>query len=291
MLVYNKLLPLKNNLSSIILIFILSGASCKKHIDTGKATPHITNPTSYILKRMIMSGPQTNGESFLFIYNKDNLVSEIQRYQWGTSSINGGPTQTWYDTSYSTFEYQRGLCTKWSVDKPGRGYFVLKYNDKNLPVSRTSYYSDNRFYAHNSYTYDGAGNLIERKDSTDKTNFLFVFSYNNSNNLISATDYILWPNPQQKMKYEWLSFDNKVNFIKAVNGLPPSFVWENNYSSYSSSSPNNYLSVNFYSPVNVDQPFGQPYFYSASYEYNDEGLPVKMFSGSWITTFEYEKFR
>ena len=276
---------------SFFLIFTLIGASCNKHIDTGRATPYITNPTSYILKRQIFSGPTTNGKSFLFIYNQDNLVSEIREYQWFSVSTNGAPPQIWHDTASSKFEYENGLCTKWSVDKPGRGYFVYKYNDKNLPVSRTVYYNNNTFQAYGSYVYDVEGNLIEKRDSTFQTNYRYVLSYNNSNNLVSATDYMLQSIPQQKMKYEWLTFDNKVNFIKAVNGLPPSFVWDNNYLSYSSSSPNNYLSHNFYDPVNIDQPFGQPRFYSVSYDYNEEGLPVKMISGPWIITFEYERFR
>jgi hypothetical protein len=82
-----------------------------------------------------------------------------------------------------------------------------------------------------------------------------------------------------------------VNFIKAVNGLPLTFVWDNNYHSYSSSSPNNFLVENYYTPVNMDQPFGSPNLINYSYEYNAEGLPTKMRYGSWLVTFEYEKYR
>src|ERR1700761_491210 len=68
-------------------------------------TPYITNPTSYVLKKQTWTGSTTNGQSFLYIYNTDHLVSKIERYEWGTYSQNGGPQQTWYDTSHNTFEY------------------------------------------------------------------------------------------------------------------------------------------------------------------------------------------
>ncbi|MHA4847402.1 hypothetical protein ACX0G7_24775 [Flavitalea antarctica] len=133
--------------------------------------------------------------------------------------------------------------------------------------------------------------MIEKTDSSNKVDFRYVFAYNGSNNLTSITGNILWSNPKQKMKYEWLSFDNSINFIKAVNGLPPSFFWDNNYHSYSSSSPNNFIAVNYYAPVNQDQSFGTPSFSNYSYESNDEGLPTKMMYGPWLVTFEYEKYK
>lgn len=275
----------------ILLISLLS-FSCRKERDCEKNESYITNPTSYLLKRQIWTGPTTNGGSFLYVYNSDHVVSRIERYQWGTYSSNGGPLQTWYDTAYYTFEYTNGLCTKWSVDEGGaKGYFVYEYNEKKLPVKRTLYYNNHTIQSYSFYKYDNADNLIEKTDSSDKVNFRYVFTYNSSNNLTSVTDNILWSNPQQKMKYEWLAFDNKVNFIKAVNGLPSTFVWDNNYHSYSSSSPNNFIAENYYSPVNMDQPFGSPIYFNYSYEYNNEGLPTKMKYGPWLVTFEYEKYK
>jgi hypothetical protein len=122
-------------------------------------------------------------------------------------------------------------------------------------------------------------------------NFRYVFTYNSNNNLTSVTNFILWSNPQQKVKYEWLSYDNKVNFIKAVNGLPITFVWDNNYGAYSSSSPNNYIDQNYYVPVDNSQSFGSPHYINNSFQYNDQGLPLKQFSGPWTVTFEYEKYK
>ncbi len=253
-------------------------SSCKKENDFVKNNPFLTNPTSYILKRQIWTGPTANGSSFLYSYDTNHLISKIERYQWGTYSVNGGALRTWYDTAYYAFEHTNGLCTKWTIDEGGaKGYFLYEYNHYQLPAKRTIYYSNNTIQSYSFYKYNNSNNLIEKTDSSDKVNFKYEFIYNSSNNLISVTDNILWTTPQRKMKYEWPAFDDKVNFIKAVNGLPSTFVWDNNYHSYSSSSPNNFLSVNYYIPVNMDQPF--------------EGLPTKKFYGPWIVGFEYEKYK
>ena len=281
---------MNNQVFLFISLIILLNFSCTK--DNGNNNTYATNPTSYILKRQTWTGPTTNGESFLYIYNSDNLISRIERYQWGTSSINGGPLQTWYDTAHYTFEYTSGLCTKWTINEGGaNGYFVYEYNRRNLPVKGTLYYSDQTIQSYDFYKYDDRDNLIEVIDSTDKVNFQYLFAYDQKNNLTSSTNNILWPAPQQKAKYEWGSFDDKVNFIKAVNGLPSTFVWNNNYHSFSSSSPNNVVAENYYPPVTTDQPFGSPNLTNYTYEYNEEGLPIKMLYGPWIVIFEYQKYR
>ncbi len=249
-------------------------------------------PGSYLLKRQIWTAPTANGGSFLYIYNSDHLVSRIERYQWGTYSVNGGQLQTFYDTSYYALEYAGNLCTKLTISDGGAdGYIAYEYNDQNLPIKSTIYYSDNTVQSYSFYKYDGLNNLIEKIDSTDKVNFRYVFSYNESNNLTSVVNYILWPNPQRKVKYEWVAFDTKVNFIKAVNGLPITFRWNNNYHSYSSSSPNNILTEKYYVPVNIDEPFDSPNFTNYSYSYNEAGLPTTMSYGAWTVIFEYEKCR
>jgi hypothetical protein len=43
-----------------------------------------------------------------------------------------------------------------------------------------------------------------------------------------------------------------------------------------------------YSRTKADQPFAEAFPYSRSYEYNNEGLPVKIIDGPWIITLEYK---
>lgn len=244
------------------------------------------NPTSYILRKQTWSGVSSNGESFAYFYNSDHLVSRIDRYQWSNGTA---------DTTYSTFEYENGLCRKWTLyDGYARafayGYFIYEYNNSDLPVKRT-YYSDNAVDFYTFYKYDNANNLIEKFDSSQSIDFRSVYSYNSDNNLVKATEYILWSSPQQKSQIEWSDFDQKVNFIKSVNGLPITAAYDNNYRSYSSSSPNNYHVESSYDQVNIDQPFGQPFSDYSQYEYNDENLPTKMVYGPWTVSFEYEKYK
>lgn len=263
------------------------GLSCKKQSILGHPNSFITNPTSYILKHQTWTGPTSNGESFSYFYNSENLISRIERYQWG----GGGTSQMWYDTSYYQFEYNNGLCTKWTINDGFQGYFIYKYNDQKLPLSRTIYYSDSTIQGHTFYKYDNSGNLIEKIDSSNKVNFRNFYTYDSGNNLTSATENILWSSPQQKLKTEYVTFDTKVNYIKAVNGLPMTTDFDNNFHSYSTTSPNNFASSKYYTQVNINDPFGSPQIVTLTYEYNDEGLPTKMQSGPWTVIYEYAKYK
>lgn len=285
--------------SFLFITLILSiFSSCKRDIVESADTPMTqsndnTNPTSYVLKRQTWTGTGSNGQSFLYEYNSDHLVSKIERYQWGTYREDGGSEQRWETKDYYTFEYTNGLCNKWRIQETGIDYyFIYEYNNKNLPVKRTAYSTyGNTPQGYSFYKYDNLNNLVEKVDSSDKLDFRFVFTYNSTSNLTSVIKYILWSTPQKKEKYEWLSFDNKVNFIRAVNGLPITFIWDNNYNAYSSSSPNNFIARNHYAPVDISQPFGHPDYFDNSFDYNEQGLPLKLEYGTGTVTFEYEKYK
>jgi len=276
---------MRNQTNCITILFVaalITAYSCTKEPDGSPAK--IQNPTSYILKRQTWSGVPSNGLSVAYFYNSDHLISRIEKYVWGIGFA---------DTSYSTFEYENGRCRKRTeYDGYARaypyGYFIYEYNKDDLPVKRT-YHSDSAVEFYTFYKYDNANNLIEKFDSSHSVDFRHVFSYNGDNNLVKVIDYILWSSPQQKSQREWSSFDNKVNFIKAVNGLPSPD--DNNVGEFSSSSPNNYVIEAAYDQIDIDQPFGQPRFYNYTYEYNEEGLPVKITEIPWIVTFEYEKYK
>ena len=276
---------LNNPIAVLFVTALIAACSCTKRPNDEKKL-EIQNPTSYLLRKIIWSGPTSNGESLAFFYNSDHLVSKIERYEWS-----GGPSQITYDTSYYSFEYTNGLCTKWKVSEGFEGYFIFEYNTRNLPVKRTCYYADNSFSHATFYKYDNDDNLIEKTDSAVTIDFRSVYAYDSNNDLVSSIEYILWSSPQQKVKYEWSNFDQKVNFIKAVNGLPVTAAYDNNVGSYSSSSPNNAQTENYFSRVDINQSFGSPNSSSFSYEYNEQGLPVKMKTGPWIVTFEYEKYK
>lgn len=114
--------------------------------------------------------------------------------------------------------------------------------------------------------------------------FRHVYEYNN-NNLATLTTYTLWSTPQRKSKEEFSNYDGKINFIRAVNGLPVS----HDMHSYSSFSRNNHGFIKHYWDVDMNKDYLAPTDMAYSYEYNEAGLPTKMYYGGWTVTYEYEK--
>ncbi len=276
--------------------------SCRHQItapDTKTAVP-------YLLVSETWSGVTTNGETLTFSYNSDNLLSSITDATWGTVSYNGGPTQIQYDTGVSYYEYTNGLATKTWEKYSGPDYYTgYQYNAQGQLIKSINYSDEiigdsgtpsptiiknvpQRFWSY-SYDADDRLNHILDYNPDGSYNFEYIFSYNDTNNLTSCICYSYYEtqNRIQETKYEWTAFDNHVNFIKALNGCPPSFIFDG--LAYSSSSPNNVISENYYPPTDIDQPLGPPIQTTYSYEYNDAGLHVKIFYDSWVVTLEYQK--
>ena len=254
-------------------------------MDTANNKPVITNPTSYVLISDTWAGPITNGTSYLFSYNSDHLISTIEWIQWSNGSTLNG------DTVYYHYQYANGLCDKVIMNHNGEtAYSTYEYNNKGLAI-KVVLYNGNLNQRTDLYTYDSANNLIKITDSTQQLNYVYEFSYDGNGSLTSMnTIQSQWQS--QISRYEWNNFDDKVNYIKAVNGLPPSSVSLSDDYMYSSlNSPHNYTSENYYAFVNVGQPFGNPYSFSKSYQYNDEGLPTTLQSGPWTVTLVYEKYK
>ena len=274
--------------SSILFAILLVLVSCKK-----EASPPLqpsNNPTSYLLKKMTFDHTSaTNGESFYFSYNSNNLVIEVKRVEWGGGMINGTPQ--WYFTTTYSFAYNGTLPMLCTIKENGdiRTYLEYFYQADRI-YKRICKYPDGSIQYYTFYSYDGSGRVKEAIDSSDKVNFKHVLEYNT--NLTTSTTYVLWSNPQTKSKTEYSSFDDKVNFIKAVNGLPPTADWDNfNLHSYSSPSPNNMGREQHFWDVDINKDYEVPSTMEYSYQYNDEGLPIKMQYGGWTVTFEYQKYK
>ena len=280
----------------LIIISPLFFYSCKKPDHQYNTTP----ATSYLLIEETWSGPVTNGQRFTFSYNSDNEVIKIEHWQWA------GPTEPPYDTTfpgyeYTNYEYTNGLATKsWDNGDP-KSYYLYNYN-KGLLINRTSYttvdisndslspvFQDNTPVRYWSYIYDSQNHLKEMRDSGEnRMNYSEQYTYNDSGNLVKLINYEYDGNtmPLKKLKYEWTSFDEKINFLKAINGLPAS---DGNFGGVSVFSLNNQVSVNYNYYIDINQPFGVPNTTGYTYEYNDEGLPTKMVTGPRIVTFKYKK--
>lgn len=278
--------------------FCLLVAGCRDHPAGNNGNPLSGNPTSYVLTRQTFEHDRgTNGQSYFYTYNSDNMIAEIMRVQWGKYRENGGPEQTWIDTSYQRFEYRNNLpYIMWEVGS-GESNVQYSYNADRLPSKRTVYGRDTNnlpiVFEYDLYNYDDKKNLI-RVDTwrSDSLLFRYDLAYNDTGNLASVVRYHQRKTPNEKWGYTYDEHDTGVNFLRAVNGLPVTFEFRNTQHSYCSFCPNNPTLKTHNPVVPVGQPFvpKQPDVYS--YEYNDEGLPVTMrYADGWTVTFEYRKFR
>jgi hypothetical protein len=261
---------------------------------------NIKPATSSLLIEETWSGPVTNGQRFTFSYNSSNEVMKIEQWQWQ------GPTEPRYDTTlpqyqYTNYEYSNGLATKsWNNGDPKSYYLynytkglltnMIFYTTVDISVDSLSHvFRDNTPIRYCSYVYDSQNHLKEMRDSSKNgMNYSEEYSYNDSGNIVKLINYQYGGNavPLKKLKYEWTSFDQKINFQKAINGLPATAV---NFGGASVFSSNNQVSVNYNYYTDFSQPFGLPDTVGYTYEYNDEGLPTKMVTGPWIVTFKYKK--
>src|SRR4030095_1387956 len=248
------------------------------------------NPTSYLLKKMTFDHALgTNGESFSFSYSADNLVVEIKRVEWGAGVINGTPQ--WYSTTTYSFIYNGGLPVACTVKRNGdvMGYFDYFYREGKI-YKKIIKYADGTIERYTLYFYDAMGRLKEAIDSSDKVDFKHTLDYNSD--LITSTTYTLWSSPQTKSKTERSLFDDKVNFIKTVNGLPQISEWDSfNLISFSSDAPNNWRKEEHFWDIDINKDYEAPTTMYYSYEYNEESLPIKMQYGGWTVIFEYLKYK
>ena len=290
---------MRTQISILLYLIILLLCGCGSDPVTSPTSSTLSNPTTLLLKKKVWeTAANTNGSTILYFYNDKNLISEIQRIQWGTGSVNGGPMEIWVDTSYQFFEYDnnnRAIKSIYSDYPLSKGYpssyREYEYQDE-LLIKHTVFYPDYRVFEINSYTYDVNNNLIETVTTRHSGEvFKHKMEYTDNGNLKTITRFTLWKNPHKKRKYEYSNFDSGVNFIKAVNGLPITFIWNNNHGSYCSTCPNNYIRSEYYPDVDIDQEYKAPRDYLRTYEYNEEGLPVRLRDGSATVTFEYERYR
>jgi len=275
-----------------LLAFSTTFLSCQKEVTINQPNLDVANrnPTSYLLRR-INTENATNGQHFTFAYNADHQVVEMKRIQWGYGPINVTPIEKWYDTTTYRIAYQGGLPVKCTLSDRFGLVRIFEYSYKGQQLSmRIQKFDENTIDRYDLYHYDSAGRLTEIVDSSNQVDFRYKFEY--QGNLTAVTTYNLQYTPQKKSKTEYENFDTKVNYIRAVNGLPETHNSDGmNIGAYSSFSPNNYSVQKHYWDVEMNQSFNTPTVSTYTYEYNDQGLPVKKKSGGTTWTFEYQKYK
>jgi len=284
---------MKNLCCTFLLLISLFFSAC----ETEKFDPLADNgnPTSYALKSIRFTISSTEIDAYLFTYNDNYRLSEIRRITSTFYSLDDS-SGAFRDTLYNKFTYYGKNYVKlesYRSQDPGNGsYWIYEYDSQHKVKKQIFYDNKNVEVWRKSYEYEN-NNVAKEISSKGKDVFsICTMDYNVDNNLTAMTYYDL-STPQKKSKREYLSFDNHVNYTKAINGSPIIFSWSSYIMpGYSGSSPNNYIDCNTYSPINIDQPFDKAIYSSISTEkYNDEGLPLIQKSGDLTITYEYEKYR
>jgi hypothetical protein len=279
-------------ITGIALIFFVT-VSCKKSDTTPEPGD---NPTHYLLTHQTFTnGTPSQDEGLILTYNSDNQVSSIKRYSYVVSSSKP-------DTFYTTFLYNKyGHCSmavyrsSFNAQYPDTMFYqyAVRYS-RQVTMAVYHYYSGGVFNTTTYYySYDASGNLTAQHDTTYGDYYNDDYSYNAMNNIKAIDHRWLESSTPKIARYEFVQFDDKVNFMLAINGLPVSF-W--NYVSkggivYSQTTPHNATTQRLFYGVTE----GQPYTYSRdnnySYDYNEDGLPVKMTFTYGTFTFEYKKYK
>lgn len=268
---------MKNAYLSILSLLLLTVSACKKED---------TSPASYVLKsETFQHSSDPLGQSYHFSYNADHLVSEMKNIRSYYYSFNNGPVEVRQTTIVTSFEYNNGLPVKATITEGSKSYYY-EYTYKGRQLDQAIGYSNGGIEKYYLFKYNSQGKLAEMIDSIPgRVNYRYVYDYQN-NNLASLTTYILYSAPLQKSKVEFSNYDDKANFINAINGLPISF----DLHSFSYFSRNNLGLKKHYATVDMDKAFGAPAHTMAfTYQYNEAGLPVKMFYGGWTVSYEYQK--
>lgn len=213
--------------------------SCKKNTEPAVVDNGHGNPTSYVLEQLSYEANSgTDGSSFYFQYNTNNQVSEIRNVHWTKIAYNNDPPVRQENTTTYSFEYVNQLAVK-CTQNVGFASWTIEYGYSGDKIAKKTIRLANGIAQDSTlYKYDTEGKLIEAVIYTDKANFRSEFTYDND--LISRTNYILNTNPQQKYKIGFSGFDNKINFIRTINGLPKGFGGEEfSFFFYATNAPGN----------------------------------------------------
>jgi YD repeat-containing protein len=208
----------------------------------------------------------------------------VEQIQWWGGSIANG------DTAYMHFEYSKGLCIKYTdYDSHSSGSVVYEYNSRGLPV-KMIFYTGNTYYYTNFFEYNSEDRLIRVTDSSWQLNYIYEYSYDDQGN--PSIEIASNVSDSSKTRNEWTSYDDKINYTCAINGLPTGSLFTNDFHGYFSSMPHNVLTNNFTTtvfPYSSDAPGTFQFQYQ--YQYNEQGLPTQIVSGPWIITNIYRKYK
>jgi hypothetical protein len=202
----------------------------------------------------ITNSPSTDTTNYQLIYSQGRVSNMIM-----TDRDGGGNGVYGYH-----YNSKGWLDTVWVIDGTSEAF---KYNNKGEPTDVYEFNNGLTVWYHSTFAYDSSGNLSTEVDSS-----LYDVPL-----LVQTTNYT--------------QYDNAVNYIKTINGYPPTWSWDNNFGIASSFSPNNNIAYTFQSSPSSNDPNGIIDPVGFSYEYNEAGLPARIVSGPFTTILTYQKYK
>jgi hypothetical protein len=214
---------------SILLIPLL--ASCTQS----------TEPNALLLSKVL-----SNGKLFYqYDYNPEGKLISMERF--GSQTDN-------YSESYEY--YPDGLLAKRIITDPyGCSADLFEYNEKNLAIGVTTYFSSGNVWAE-EYEYDSKGRILGGLAFTngEKTGYM-TYKYDGSGNTIERKEFTDEDFLMSELRFEYDKYKNPfpINF-------PIDIIKKNNV---------------IYSYAYHASMSSPPPEYSSTFEYNSEGLPIK----------------
>ncbi len=270
---------MKNLIVITTAIVLLS--ACKKQ-PTVYTNPD--NPTNYVLKKLTFASSD-DSEIYICNYDAAYRLQRIDWSKWQQGSNNG--------TASFSFDYAGNLCTKITYAYSSNPY-IYAYNytyNGNRQLTWCSV-SGLSIYDYRYYGYDGAGSMNTLTDSSGNGLAQTTYTYDTNKNLATQPHYYGGHNGPQYSKTIFYAYDDKVNFMKTINGIPPDFTLQY-YTDFTFNllSTNNISSFTSYSLASLAGPAYDSLSSNYSYEYTAAGLPAKVTNRDAKALFEYEKFR
>lgn len=223
-----------------------------------------------------------------FRYDGDN---RIERIEYGRGRYSNG-TLDLLD-SYYEYKYRRGRCNqvfyRCPCDSDGR-WRTFVYDDDGRIRLAESHLADGTFTSFTRYRYDGAGRLVEARDSASSVVTERIFNYGAGDNLRSMTLFRHGMNGTTKERREWTRYDTQHSYIHEIPGLPlddPNLGVMRGYISWTN---NNYLGERVYPAVPENDP--QTFYIETllGFRYDQNGLPVELNTGTLQWKFTYEQY-
>ena len=265
------------NAYPLLAALLLVIAGCKKE---SKTTDGLTaNPTNLQLVSMAWSFPALH-------FSYDPGTHLLTGYSGGYALLRGG-----LDSPFVHLVYSQGQLSCLYSEEFADDTTSFHYNTEGWPDTITK--KEGLWVGPPSalveatlvqtIRYNGSGQPADSYVYTtgpDTTIDHYTFSYDNNGDLTRAVDSNLTAHPVSVSITTYTGYDNKINFIRALNGFPATDLFDRKLGVWYTFSPNNVGTITKNDSVAV----------SYTYRYNSAGLPTTIIYGQDTVALTYQQY-